>query len=65
MMQILDKTSDPKIRINNKIVLKKSYLNGNEKITEYQEGKPCAKCHMIMDAGEKSPCKYCRGDWDE
>lgn len=41
------------------------YLKGNEKIIDYQEGKNCLQCGMIMDLSEKSPCKYCRGDFNE
>ena len=63
-MIILDRTSDPLIRVNDKLVLRKSYLDSNERIIDYLDyNKRCKICSMVMDPDEKSVCKYCLGDW--
>lgn len=35
----------------------------NRSMNEYYEGSHCNQCHLLMDPGELSPCKYCRGEF--
>lgn len=64
MLQIMDKTKDPKIKVHDKLILKKSYLDSNEKLVDYfDENKHCKRCHLLMDPDEKGICKYCTGDF--
>jgi hypothetical protein len=63
-IELSKKNHGPKVRIGSDLISQK-YLESNEKITDYQEGKPCPKCKMIKDPGEKGECKYCTGEFNE
>lgn len=52
--------SDPLLRVHN-MKLRKSFIDGNKKVTDYQEGAPCPRCHLPKDSGEGKFCKYCLG----
>jgi hypothetical protein len=43
--------------------ISQKYIDENEKLTDFYNGRPCPKCKMLMDPGERGPCKYCTGDW--
>jgi hypothetical protein len=49
--------------VNSPIKISKETLDNNTLMLDFENGAPCPKCHMLMDIGERGPCKYCIGDW--